>query len=77
MSYSTAGTGLRALAEPPVTPVLVGLPLTNDDFRTHRAPLPTPHMINLTNRLHAVPVEKPCLSYVISTSDDTPWSPYA
>lgn len=33
---------LGGLAPPPDTPFLGGLPLTSDDFRTHRAPIPSP-----------------------------------
>ena len=44
------GVGLGGLAPPPDTPVSGGLPLTKDDFRTHRAPMPPPHMTARPNR---------------------------
>ena len=40
------------------------LPLTNDDFWTHRAPMPAPHMTGPTTRPFAAPTEE-CLSYAI------------
>ena len=42
--YYTPDAVLGGLAPPPDTPVLGGLPLTKDDFRTHRAPTPPTHM---------------------------------
>ena len=41
----------------------VRLPLTNDDFRTHRALMQAPHMIGPTTRPFAAPTEEPCLPY--------------
>ena len=42
--YHTPDAVLGGLALPPDTPVLGGLPLTKNDFRTHRAPMPPEHM---------------------------------
>ena len=47
--YNEPGTGTNTFP----TPVLRGLPLTKDDFRTHRAPMPLLH------------TEEPCMSYAI------------
>ena len=39
--YHNPGAGLGGLVPPPDTPVLGGLLLTNNDFRAHRAPMPS------------------------------------
>ena len=44
-SPSTPGPGLDRLIPHPVPPILDGLPLTHDDFRTQCAPLPPQHMV--------------------------------
>ena len=76
LSYPTPGAGLGGLAPLPVNPVLARLPLTNDDFRTHRAPMPTLYMISLTTRPYAAHAKESRSSYV-SARTDTPWPPCA
>ena len=49
---------------------LGGLPLTNDNFRTHRAPMSAPHMTGPTTYPFAAPTEVPCLSYAIDDQHD-------
>ena len=44
---------LGGLTSPPDSPVLGGLPLTIDDFRTHRAPMPPTHMTARRRRSYA------------------------
>ena len=56
------------------SPVLGGLPLTNDDFRTHRAPMPAPHMTGPTTRPFTAPTAEQCLSYAIDDQHDASWS---
>ena len=46
------------------------LPLTNDDFRTHRAPMPAPQMTGPTTRPFVAPTEEPWLSYAIDEQHD-------
>ena len=69
-SYPTPCTGLDGIFPQPATPVLGGLPQTTDDFRTHRAPMPAPHMTGPTTRPFAVPTKQPCLSYAIDDQHD-------
>ena len=64
--------GLGGLNPPPDTPVSGGLPLTKDDFRTHRAPMPPRHMTARPNRPYATPPEAPCTAYAINASDAAP-----
>ena len=64
--------GLGGLTPPPDTPVLGGLPLTKDDFRTHRAPMPPRHMTAQPNRPRATPLEAPCTAYAIDANDAAP-----
>ena len=54
------------------SPVLGGLPLTLDDFRTHRAPMPSTHMTARPRRSSAVPSQTPFATYAISAPDDAP-----
>ena len=61
---------------PSPTLVLGGLPLTKDDFRTHRAPIPTMRMTGYTTRPFAAPTEEPCLSYAVHDPQDTSRSNY-
>ena len=50
------------------------LPLTKDDFRTHRAPMPPTHMTARPRRPYATPPKAPFTIYAISTHDDAPRS---
>ena len=61
----------------PATPVLGRLPLTNDDFWTHRAPIPAPYMIGPTTRPFAAPTGELCLSYAFFARYDTTRPPCA
>ena len=64
--------GLGGLAPPPDISVSGGLPLTQDDFRTHRAPLPSLPMTARSSRSCAHPPQAPSTTYAISTRDDDP-----
>ena len=64
------GTGPKSFFFSP-TLVLDGLPLTNDEFRTHRLPMPKLHMTGHTTRPFAAPTEEPRLSYAIYDQHDT------
>ena len=68
------GVGLGGLTPPPDSPVLGGLPLTIDDFRTHRAPMPPTHMTARPRRPYATPPKAPFTTYAISALDDAPRS---
>ena len=57
---------------PPDISVLGGLPLTQDDFRTHRAPLPPQSMTVRYRRSCAPPPQAPSTTYAISARDDAP-----
>ena len=61
---------LGGLTPPPDSPVLGGQPLTLDDFRTHRAPMPPTHMTARPRRPYAIPPEAPFVTYPISALDD-------
>ena len=63
---------LGGLTPPPDSPVLGGLPLTIDDFRTHRAPMPPTHMTARPRRPYAIPPKAPFTTYAISALDDAP-----
>ena len=65
------GTGSNSLFPLPI-PVLGGLPLTNDDFRTRRPPMPNLHMTGHTTRPFVAPIEEPRLSYAINDQRMTP-----
>ena len=54
-----------------LTPVLRGLPLTKDDFRTHRAPMPLRRMTGPTTGTFVTPTDKPCPSYVTDDQLET------
>ena len=73
-SYLAPGAGLGGLASPMVSPLLSGLPLTNDDFQTHHAPMPTPYMIGSSNHPYAASPKQACPSFAVRARDDTPWS---
>ena len=64
--------GLGGLAPPPDISVSGGLPLTQDDFTTHRAPLPSLPMTARSSRSCAHPPQAPSTTYAISTRDDDP-----
>ena len=68
---------MDGLSPPLASPVLGGLSLTNDDFRTHCVPMSTPHMIGPTPRHFTAPTEEPSPSYAIRALYNTPWSPCA
>ena len=65
---------LGGLTPPPDYPVLGGLPLTIDDFRTHRALMPPTHMTARPRRSYAIPPKAPFTTYAISALDDAPRS---
>ena len=60
------------LAPPPYISVSGGLPLTQDDFRTHRAPLLSLSMTARSRRSYAPPPQAPSTTYAISARDDAP-----
>ena len=57
---------LGGLIPPPDSPVLGGLHLTIDDFRTHRAPMPPTHTTARPRRPYAIPPKAPFTIYAIS-----------
>ena len=63
---------LGGLAPPPDISVSGELPLTQDDFRTHRAPLPSLSMTARSRRSCAPPPQAPSTTYAISARDDAP-----
>ena len=83
-SCPVAGVGLGGLAPSPNIPVLGGLapppdisvsgglPPTQDDFRTHRAPLPSQSMTARSRRSCAPSPQAPPTPYAISARDDIP-----
>ena len=66
-SHNNPGTG----RDPFPTPVLFGLPLTKDDFRTHRAPMPQRRMTDPTTGTFVTPTDEPCPSYAIDDQLET------
>ena len=64
--------GLGGLAPSPDIPVLSGLPLTSDDFRTHRAPIPSPSATIRPRRPRATFPQAPYTTYAINARDDAP-----
>ena len=54
------------------SPVLGGLYLTIDDFRTQRAPMPPTHMTDRPRRRYVTPPKAPFTTYAISALDDAP-----
>ena len=71
-TYHTPDAVLGGLTPPLDTPVLGGLPLTKDDFRTHRAPMPPTHMTARSRHLYATTLKAPFTTDAISTHDDAP-----
>ena len=63
---------LGGLTPPPDSSVLGGPPLTPDDFRTHRAPMPPTHMTARPRRSFATLPKAPLATYAISAPDDAP-----
>ena len=63
---------LGGLAPSPDIPVLGGLPLTSDDFRTHRAPIPSPSATIRPRRPRATFPQAPYTTYTINARDDAP-----
>ena len=61
---------LGGLTPPPDSTVLGGLPLTLDDFRTHRAPMPPTHMTARPRRSSATLPQTPFATYAVSAPDD-------
>ena len=72
--YRAPGAGLGGLVPPLNTPVSGGLPLTKDDFQTHRAPMPSTHMTARPRRPYATPPKAPYTTYAISAHDVAPRS---
>ena len=65
---------LGGLTPPPDPPVLGGLPLTPDDFCTHRAPIPPTHTTDRPRRASATPPSTPFAPYAISAPHNAPRS---
>ena len=63
---------LGGLTSPPDSPVLNGLHLTIDDFRTHSAPMPPTHMTARPRRPYATLPKAPFTTYAISALHDAP-----
>ena len=63
---------LGGLAPSPDIPVLGGLPLTSDDFRTHRAQIPSPSANIRPGRPRATFPQAPYATYAINARDDAP-----
>ena len=70
--YHAPDAVLGGLTPPPDSPVLGGLPLTLDDFRTHRAPMPPTHMTARPRRSSATLPQTLFATYAISAPDDAP-----
>ena len=65
---------LGGLTPPPDPPVLGGLPLTPDDFRTHRAPIPLTHTTDRPRRASVTLPSTPFATYAISAPHNAPRS---
>ena len=65
---------LGGLTPPPDPPVLGGLPLTPDDFRTHRAPIPPTHTTDSPRHASATLPSTPLAKYAISAPHNAPRS---
>ena len=63
---------LGGLTPLPDAPVLGGLPLTPDDFRTHRAPMPPTHITARPCHSSATLPQTPFATYAISASHNAP-----
>ena len=70
--YHAPDAVLGRLTPPPHSPVLGGLPLMLDDFRTHRTPMPPTHMTARPRRSSASLPQMPFATYAISAPDDAP-----
>ena len=70
--YHAHGAILGGLTPPSDSPVLGGLPLRQDDFRTHRAPMPPTHMTARPRRSSATLPQTPFATYAISALNDAP-----
>ena len=75
------GVGLGGLVPSPNIPVLGGLAAspdipvlggTSDDFRTHRAPIPSPSATIRPRRPRGTFPQVPCTTYAINARDDAP-----
>ena len=66
------GVGLGGLTPPPDSPVLGGLPLTPDDFRTHCGPMPPTHTTARHRRSSATLPPTPLATYAISAPSNAP-----
>ena len=71
-SCPVPGVGLGGLVPSPDIPVLGGLPLTSDDFRTHRAPIPSSSATIRPRRPRATFPQAPYTTYAINARDDAP-----
>ena len=65
---------LGGLTPSPDPPILGGLPLTPDDVRTHRAPVPPTHTTDRPRRASATLPPTPLATYAISAPNNTPRS---
>ena len=63
---------LGGLAPSPDILVMGGLPLTSDDFRTQRAPIPSPSATFRPRRPRATFLQAPYTTYAINARDDDP-----
>ena len=63
---------LGGLAPSSDIPVLGGLPLTSDDFRTHRAPIPSPSATIRPRHPRVTFPQAPYTTYAVNARDDAP-----
>ena len=70
--YHAPDAVLGGLTPPPDSAVLGGLPLTLDDFRTHRASIPPTHMTARPRRSSATLPQTPFATDTISAPDCAP-----
>ena len=71
-SPTTPSSDLAGLIPQSDPPILGGLTLNHADFRTHRAPLPQPHMAGSVDRTHVVSAGNPhSLNTFRSLENDT------
>ena len=69
-SFYSSNTGQNSSP----TPFLGGLPLTKDDFRTHRARMPLNRLAGPTASRSAIATDIPWLSYAINDLNEAPRS---
>ena len=69
-SPTTRGSGLGGLIPQPDPPILGGLPLAHDDFRTRCALLPPPKMVGSIDRRHLVSAGNPRSSYALRAHEN-------